>query len=262
MVYGIAERLYELALPHLSPIQRQRARVFLWGVWRYLSLLRLSSLTIRERVKLIGVCLRADWSVELCHWPGEVVATMLAIGERRARTGEVMVEAGCWQGGSTVKWSVFCSMLGYELLVYDSFEGCEAVPAGDPDSWFAGRYAAREDVVRASVSRYGDISACRLIPGWYSDTLAKNPIRRPVRGVYIDCDLRKGTLETLQGVLPAMVDDGVVCSQDYHLASVAELLDDPATWYALGRNPPVLEARYRKVVVLRVGGYAPQSSSR
>src|SRR5262249_7991231 len=41
----------------------------------------------------------------------------------------VVVECGCYLGGSTANLSVACKIAGRELIVYDSFEG---LPAADP----------------------------------------------------------------------------------------------------------------------------------
>ncbi len=41
----------------------------------------------------------------------------------------VVVECGCWLGGSTACLSVICDYAGRDLVVYDSFEG---LPLADP----------------------------------------------------------------------------------------------------------------------------------
>lgn len=40
---------------------------------------------------------------------------------------------------------------------------------------------------------------------------------------YIDCDLVKGTEEALTGLIPSLVDDGYIFSEDYHLKEVRDL---------------------------------------
>ena len=47
----------------------------------------------------------------------------------------VVVECGCWQGGSTVNLSLICDIVGRRLVVYDSFEG---LPPAEPND----RYSA------------------------------------------------------------------------------------------------------------------------
>ena len=38
----------------------------------------------------------------------------------------VVVECGCFLGGSTANLSLVCEVVGRELIVYDSFEGLPA----------------------------------------------------------------------------------------------------------------------------------------
>jgi hypothetical protein len=57
---------------------------------------------------------------------------------------------------------------------------------------------------------------------------------RPIRVVYIDCDLAKGTREVLNGVAPYLTEDALIFSQDYHIAAVRKLFADRSTWRSLG----------------------------
>ena len=79
---------------------------------------------------------------------------------------------------------------------------------------------------------------CKFYKGWFAETLATNPVNKPIRMVFIDCDLAKGTFEVLKGVVPNLVKDGSIYSQDYHIRSVRELLNDQSTWNKLQRPFP------------------------
>jgi O-methyltransferase len=232
--------------PHFSPIQQQRIKL-LWNIWGYHPILSIPALSRLERICLLLRLIRVDLGVQHAHWPGEIARVIKAIGERKARPEEVVVETGCWQGGSTAKFSIICRLLGYQLLIFDSFEGVEY----QPGNAFSGRYVADEGLVKRHVSEYGDIEVCKFVPGWFIDTLARNPIQNPIRVVYIDCDLAKGTREVLQGVLPSLVKDGVLCSQDYHISKVSALLDDETTWEGLDQAMPTVVDRYRNLAVFR-----------
>lgn len=223
-------------------INRQRLKL-LYDVWGYAPLLTISTLGAAERVALVARFVRVDWNVVHAHKPIEIATVCKHIGARRARPGEAVVEAGCWNGGSSAKFSLICARLGYHLFVYDSFEGVAkvALPKGEFD--FAGSYASSEEAVASNIARYGDITICTLTKGWFADTLARAPLTSPVRTAYIDCDIASGTLEALTGVVPALVQDGQVFSQDFHLAPVRELLEDPATWESLGKSPPAIRSR-------------------
>jgi hypothetical protein len=50
-----------------------------------------------------------------------------------------------------------------------------------------------------------------------------------VRLAYIDCDLVKGTEEAFAGLIPSLVDDGYIFSEDYHIKPVHDLLSKPGS---------------------------------
>jgi len=142
------------------------------------------------------------------------------LAQRAGQPGEAMAEAGCWNGGSTAKFSVACTMLGYRLHVYDSFKGVESHHPDESEHDFSGEYAASLDQVRANVEWFGSLGVCEFHPGWFSETLNGHPLEYDLRIAYIDCDLPKGTLEALSSFRPALVTDGVIFSQDCHIPSV------------------------------------------
>jgi O-methyltransferase len=225
-------------------IDRQRFKM-LYYVWGYAPLLGIPTLSLPKKLSLLGKFLRVDWNVIHGHRPNEITAVTCALASRRAKAGEVMVEAGCWNGGSSAKFSLVCAELGYQLHVYDSFEGVEPMSAEElSQSYdFSHEYAAGEDTVAANITRYGDIGCTSLHKGWFSETLAKQPVDKPVRVAYIDCDIASGTREALTGVVPSLVDDGKIFSQDFHIGPVQKLLQDPTTWDSLGRGQPTIWSR-------------------
>ena len=76
--------------------------------------------------------------------------------------------------------------------------------------------------------------------------------------VFIDCDSAKGTLEVLRGVVPSLARDGVVFSQDFHIAPVRELLLDRRTWERYGCGDPSIERLCGHLAMVRL----PQRSER
>jgi O-methyltransferase len=237
--------------PHLqSELSQQRLKL-LWDAWGYAPLLADRALPAGKRIVAIVRMLRIDWNVPHAHKPRELVAVLRSIAQRPARPGEAVVEAGCWMGGSTAKLSVFCKLFGYELHTYDSFEGVEErTDVEGTGTDFSGTYAATEDAVRATVARYGDATVCHFHKGWFADTLEKTPPAFPVRGAYIDCDLVKGTQEALAGIIPSLVEDGWIYSQDYHIKSVRGLLHSEDLWRKVGRAMPRIEHVYRNLARL------------
>ena len=222
-----ARRFYVRRIrPHLSsPRAQQRARLAWYG-WSYLRLLGPSALTVPQRFSLVAGCLRTDWQLVHAHRPPEVVAVLRAITSRRAQAGEAVVEAGCWQGGATVKLSRACDALGYELWVYDSFAGVEAhVPeAGEYD--FTGEYEASPEVLRANLDRFGRRGVVTIVEGWFADTLGTGRLPDRVSIVLIDCDLGKGTQEVLSAVGERLAPDARLFTQDFHIPEVRTAIDE------------------------------------
>jgi O-methyltransferase len=239
-------------------INRQRVKL-IWDAWGYWPLLFLRILPLFDKLRLLMRCLIIDWHVVHCHKPKEMSIICHALAERRGNPGEAFLEAGCWQGGSSAKFSVICNMLGYRLCIYDSFEGVEPMtPEERVDSHhdFSREYAAAESVLRETFARFGEMGICSIHKGWFADTLATRPVPYRVRVAFIDCDLAKGTNEALRGIVPALVDDGWIFSQDFHLKPVQRLLCDPATWDRFGKGVPIITRLGRRLASIRFTSHA------
>jgi hypothetical protein len=211
--------------PHLdSPLAQQRVRLAFYG-WSYLRLLSPSALPLAGRLRLVGTCLRTDWSLDHAHRPPEIVAVLRAVASRPAEPGETVVEAGCWQGGATVKLSEACAALGYALWVYDSFAGVEAHEPEPGEYDFTGEYRASPEVLLANLRRFGDAATVTVVEGWFADTLGGGRVPDRVRAVLVDCDLGKGTEEVLAAVGPHLVADARVFTQDFHIPEVRAAIE-------------------------------------
>ena len=247
-------KLYvRLVRPHIREVIHQQRLKLLWDVWGYAPILRVKSLPLRKRIAVVAKMLRVDWHVPHAHKPRELAAVLESVAERRAQNGEGFIEAGCWMGGSSAKFSLFCQLFGYRLHIYDSFQGVEHRTELEGDGTdFSGSYVGQLDVVRDNIKHYGDITVCEFHGGWFADTLAESPAF-PVRGAYIDCDLVKGTAEVITSVVPVMVDDGWIYSQDYHITAVRSLLHSATLWERLGRAIPDIQHVYRNLARVELG---------
>jgi O-methyltransferase len=241
-----ARRLYVRHVrPHVrQPLNRQRLKVVCWDGWGYWRLLTVSALPFATRLSLLRQFLRIDWNVLHAHKPHEISWLCQALSERAAAPGEVIVEAGCWQGGGSAKLSIIGELLGYRLEIFDSFEGVEPRdPAHPRDGYdFSFEYSSPESVLRRHLDQYGRPQVCSIHKGWFADTLARRPLRRSVRLGYIDCDADKGTREALAGIVPALAADGWIFSQDFHIAPVRAFLNNPVSWRALGVDMPAIRS--------------------
>jgi O-methyltransferase len=212
-------------------INRQRLKL-IWDIWGYRLWLG-APLPIRKRLGLLWRFIVIDWNVVHGHKPSEIVHVLRSIAARRAEAGEVVLEAGCWKGGSTCKFSLVCAQMGYRLEVFDSFEGVQAHEVGSGENDFSGNYAASEAEVQQNISRYGAEFVCTLHKGWFADTLQTVP--GTVRVVYIDCDVSEGTQDVLRSVTRSMIADGAIFTQDFHIESVRCVLE-PYHVRRLSRN--------------------------
>lgn len=237
-------------------LHRQRLKL-LWFIWDYWPIVVFQNIPFVYRLKLLKRFLRIDWNIVHSHLPSEIAFMCTALAARKAKFDEVVVEAGCWKGGSAAKLSILCKMLGYRLLIYDSFAGVETPPLDQQEreeKSFFGEYAATEAMVRGNLEKYGESEVFRIVKGWFRDTLAKAPVPHPVRLAYIDCDLLKGTEEALTGLIPSLVDDGYIFSEDYHLQAVRNLLCKPGSLEKFGKGPMVVTSLGPKLASLRFKG--------
>lgn len=235
------------------PLHRQRLKL-MWFIWDYWPILFLKNLSFVNRMKLLTRFVRIDWYVLHGHLSSEMALVCTEIASRKANLNEVVIEAGCWKGGSAAKFSIICKMLGYRLMIYDSFSGVETPPPDQQEreqKSFFGEYSASEVLVRDNLEKYGEPKVCQIVKGWFKDTLAKGPVPYPVRLGYIDCDLVKGTEEALTGMIPSLVDDGCIFSEDYHIKPVHNMLRDTKSLERFGKRPVVLTALGPKLAVLK-----------
>ncbi|MCM2447766.1 hypothetical protein HGO41_21650 [Rahnella sp. CG8] len=158
-----------------------------------------------------------------------------------------VVEAGCFKGSSTAKFSLAAALAGRPFVVFDSFMG---LPAHNEDHGISiegrevifreGEFCGSLEEVKANVEKYGDITICEFVPGWFSETMRN--WSRPVATAFLDVDLLLSTRECLRCLYPCLVPGGNIYSQDGHLPLILELLEDEQFWREeLNTEPPILE---------------------
>ncbi len=182
-------RLYvRFARPHIgSPLAQQRLKM-LWDCWGYRVWMGVG-LPLRARVALLLHFIRIDLTVLHGHKPEEISHVLKAIIE--APPGDV-VEAGCWRGGSTAKFSLAADRAGRRLHVFDTFSGVPEELCLAPESQFAGDYAADMESVRDVIASTGVSRDVTLHKGRFDETLSCGALVSPVAVAYIDCDIVRG----------------------------------------------------------------------
>lgn len=163
------------------------------------------------------------------------------------------IECGCYAGGSSAKLSLVAKLLGRKLVIFDSFEG---LPTVDQyflrdqhcrrnnewvTDWTKGRYAARIDEVRHNIERYGDISVCSFIEGWFSETLTPENIPDQVAFAFTDVDLANSARDCFTALWPILSNRGVYVTHDTAYIKVLLEMYNPTLWREQFKSiPPIL----------------------
>lgn len=153
----------------------------------------------------------------------------------------VVVECGCFLGGSTVNLSLACEAVGRDLIVYDSYEG---LPAGEANDKMArpggtGVFTGPLEVVKANVAAYGAVDRCQFRKGWFSDTLPDH--QEPIVLCFMDVDLQMSIHQCLVHLWPHLTDEGYVFTDDYTILDLCAVFYSEEFWRReFDRVPPGL----------------------
>lgn len=133
----------------------------------------------------------------------------------------VVVECGCYKGGSTINISLVCEIVGRELVVCDSFQGLPEISEqdrvhispqhakkGHDHAYSEGEFAVPLEVVRDHLARYGRLDLCRFKVGYFEETLPS--LDEPVALAFLDVDLIDSLRPCLQGIWPGLAPEGRV----------------------------------------------------
>jgi hypothetical protein len=156
-------------------------------------------------------------------------------------TDGVVVECGCYLGGSTANLSLICRAVGRKLVVYDSFEG---LPEGDANDRYApanaaGFFEGPLEIVRRNVEQHGAIEVCEFRKGWFSDTLPHHT--EPIALCFLDVDFQMSVHQCLVHLWPHLVDDGFLFTDDYQTLDLCAVFFSEEFWQReFGRTPPGL----------------------
>jgi O-methyltransferase len=107
-----------------------------------------------------------------------------------------VAEFGCYKGFSTSSLSLACKITNRRLIVFDSFEGLPApetdvfnLDSGGKLPYEQGQFAGALEEVKNNISRFGDLSVCEFVKGYYNDTLpGRDPSEKFVL-IFEDADL-------------------------------------------------------------------------
>jgi O-methyltransferase len=200
-----------------------------------------------RRSKLLRKFRETDKALGSAHTEREML--VMADFLLTSATPGTMVECGCFKGGSSAKLSLVAAETGRKLIVCDSFQGLPAV--GEDDGSFSmvatgerhrfveGEYAAGIDLVRENITRWGDISVCSFVPGFFSDSLPHLKVQAAF--IFADADLIQSTRDVLRSLWHSLEPGGRFYSHDMHHTEFVLAVMDPDFWMReIGEPPPVL----------------------
>jgi len=150
----------------------------------------------------------------------------------------VVVECGCYLGGSTANLSLVCDIIGRDLVVYDSFEG---LPPPEPDDKYAtdqteGFLQADLEQVQDNVRRLGVIERCTFRKGWFKDTLPDHD--QPIVACFLDVDYQASLHDCVLNLWPHLVEKGYVFIDEYVFTDYCALFYSERYWSTYFDRPP------------------------
>lgn len=188
-----------------------------------------------KRLWLIKQFYVVTFCVESPHTQTEILAFVRTILTRPREDRGVIVEAGCYKGSSTAKFSLAADLVGRDLVIFDSFQGIpdNSEPhnkniSGGIAKFKKGDYCGTLIEVKANLARFGRIDRCRFVEGWFEETLPH--FREKVSAIYLDVDLASSTRTCLTYLYPLLEAGGALYSQDGHLPLVIEVFKDEQFW--------------------------------
>ncbi len=165
----------------------------------------------------------------------------------------VVVECGCFRGGTTANLSLICDVVDRELYVYDLFEGLPSPEPGDkyssPSS--TGFFKASLDQVKAHVEAYGKAERCTFFKGWFKDTTPHH--QPPIMLMFIDVDYQASLADCILNLWPKLSENGFCFIDDYVNMDYCALFWSERFWSKnFDRTPPGLMGAGTGV---NLGGY-------
>lgn len=195
-------------------------------------------LTWRRKFRLARQFHRTTRQVETGTSNRAHMAMAAKIFEIPASVPGVLVEAGCWKGGTTANLSLVAEVVGRDLLVYDSFEGLPAPAPGDRWAHALGEGAFRGELeeVKANVEAWGAIDRCVFRKGWFSETMGDH--HEPVVAAFVDVDHQASMHQCVLGLWPHLIDSGYFFVDEYTRLDYCALFFSERFWRTYFDRPP------------------------
>lgn len=174
-------------------------------------------------------------------YKAHLVMAMKLLEMSPEQQGDV-VECGCCFGATSVNLSIICNIVGRKYFIYDSFEGLPMPIPGVDKLWTEadkGELAIPLRAVEGTVRRYGKISQCTFVKGWFKDTLPGHST--PIALAFIDGDYYSSLYDAVTNLWPKLIDDGYLFIDEYTLLDHCALFYSEKFWKKyFNQTPPGL----------------------
>ena len=194
-------------------------------------------ISFKQKMQILKNIYRVTFHVSCPHNNHEMLSYISTILSIPPGVKGCVVEAGSFKGGSGAKFSIACKMVERKLVLFDSFEGIPdniephkfTIDGRDYTNKFVeGSFCGTYDEVISNITKYGEISACEFVKGWFDETMPY--FEEPICAIYMDVDLASSTKTCLKYLYPLLVSGGVLYSQDGHLPLVIAVFKDEEFW--------------------------------
>ena len=142
----------------------------------------------------------------------------------------VVVECGCFQGGSATNLSLVCKIVGRDLILYDSFEGLPPAEKGDryANEMTVGAFAGSLETVKRNITERGAIEVCTFRKGWFKDTLPHHT--EDIVLMMLDVDFQASLHDCLLNLWPRLRHYGLVFIDEYVLVDYCAVFFSERYW--------------------------------
>ncbi len=161
----------------------------------------------------------------------------------------VVVECGCFKGGSAATLSLACRRAKRRLHVFDSFSGLPEPSTEDAShrilsdseihKYRKGAFAGSLETVKRNISKHGAIECCQFWPGYFEETMPEFKDRVAV--AFLDVDLVDSLRTCIKSLWPLMPDGALLFTHEAHHLEVAKLFHHDEWWRQnVGQDAPGL----------------------
>ena len=91
------------------------------------------------------------------------------------------------------------------------------------------------------MEKYGEISRCRFVQGWFKDSLTAENLPERIAFVFTDVDIPSSSFDCFVALWPRLVDFGVYATHDAAYIKVLQKFYDSELWIKQFKAiPPIL----------------------